>query len=820
VSVTAGASVRIVAACGWVFVQNGTVRFGEDSDLAPLVAGELAFLTDTDWLVAEQAADVRLLATGDLLEAGRLWPVLGTQGTRFLAAIDRRIERRDQQEAALLQRRVVEDERLVGVATSALSSVLSRSRAQASLASVVGDVPTLAAMRLVCGRLGLTVTAPPSAAGVGVVDAVEAIARASRLRTRVIRLPARWWKRDIGPMVGRRRDDSPVALMPRRRGYDIVDVVAGTVTRVDRDSAASLSPLASVVYRPLPEGATRGWRLLRFGLRGAGRELATFLWCGLVLALLGLFVPVLSGQVLGRFVPHGERTLIIDAGLVVIASGVVAAVFSAVQNLAVLRLEGRMSATIQAAVWDHLLALPVRFFSQYSVGDISLAATAVNAVRDALSGVATAAGLALMIGAANLVLLFFYSVQLALLVVGMVLVCIGVAAVAGRYEIRLQRELFERQRKLSAKVFQMLNGMAKLRVAAAEDRAFAQWAGDFTRVRAIGVRARQIQNTVTVVNAAITLPASLVIFVLVAQVVHLSTAAFLSFFAAYTLLLSSLLQFTGVAITVLSVVPLLDSVEPITTSEREVTEEKADPGELSGAIRFNHVSFQYSDDGPKLIDDVSFSIRAGEFVAVVGPTGCGKSTLVRLLLGFEQPTSGSVMFDGLDLGRLDVTAVRRQCGVVLQHGSLLAGDIKTNIIGNGLFTEDDAWQAARLAGLAEDIEAMPMKMYTMLSEGASTLSGGQRQRLMIARALVSRPRIVILDEATSALDNPTQAAVAESTRQLHATRIVIAHRLSTILHADRIIVLDAGRIVQQGSYDELMQDGDGMFARLVRRQIA
>jgi ABC-type bacteriocin/lantibiotic exporter with double-glycine peptidase domain len=217
---------------------------------------------------------------------------------------------------------------------------------------------------------------------------------------------------------------------------------------------------------------------------------------------------------------------------------------------------------------------------------------------------------------------------------------------------------------------------------------------------------------------------------------------------------------------------------------------------------------------------VSFNIRAGEFVAIVGPTGCGKSTLVRLLLGFERPASGSVEYDGVDLGRIDVTAVRRQCGVVLQSGAPLAGDIKTNIVGNGLFTDEDAWEAARLAGFDQDIEAMPMKMYTMLSEGASTLSGGQRQRLMIARALVSRPRLLILDEATSALDNPTQAIVAESTRQLHASRIVIAHRLSTIIHADRIVVLEAGRIIQEGTYDDLMQDEEGLFARLVRRQVA
>ena len=822
VSAAAGQALRSVASCGWVVVQNGSVRVGEDTAMPPMRPGQLAFLTDQDWLVADAPSDARLLTTSDLLTAERLWPVLTEQGRRFLRSVDERIARSDRQERDLLHRRVADDGRLIGTTTATLAAVLARSRVSTSLAEVSGDPPAVAAMRLVCARLGLTVTVPQNPPGVGVeVDPVEAVARASQLRVRTIRLPDKWWKRDMGPMVGRlRRDDGRVALLPRRGGYDLVDTTTGEVARVDDTVVQRLVPLADIVYRPLPPNTTRPWQLLRFGLSGCRADVATFLWCGVFLALLGLFVPIVSGLILGEFVPRGQRSLIIDAGLLVIASAVVAAVFSAVQNLAVLRLEGRIAATVQAAIWDHMLSLPVRFFTQYSVGDLSLGAMAVNTARDALSGVATAATLSLMVGTANLVLLFFYSVPLALLVIALLLIAVVVAVVVGRYEIRLQRELFTRQRKLSAKVFQLLTGMSKLRVAAAEDRALAQWAGDFAKVRTLSVRARRLQNAVTIFNTGFALLCSVVIFVMVGEVVDISTASFLAFFAAYALLLGSLLQFTGVAITVLAIVPLIESTAAITSTPREVTEEKADPGELSGAVTFDHVSFRYAEDAPHVVDDVSFSIRAGEFVAVVGPTGCGKSTLVRLLLGFEQPTSGSVLYDGLDLGRLDVGAVRRQVGVVLQNGTLLAGDIKANIVGNGIYTEEDAWEAARLAGLDEDVDAMPMKMYTLLSEGGSTLSGGQRQRLMIARALVSRPRILILDEATSALDNPTEAVVAESTRQLHATRIVIAHRLSTIIFADRIIVLDAGRIVQQGTYDGLMQDEEGMFARLVRRQIA
>jgi len=245
----------------------------------------------------------------------------------------------------------------------------------------------------------------------------------------------------------------------------------------------------------------------------------------------------------------------------------------------------------------------------------------------------------------------------------------------------------------------------------------------------------------------------------------------------------------------------------------------ADPGDLSGQIGFSHVSFRYGADSPLVLDDVSFAVEPGEFVAIVGPTGCGKSTMLRLLLGFESPLTGSVLYDGQGLAELESAAVRRQCGVVLQNGALLAGDIKSNIIGSTSYTIDDAWAAARMAGIDGDIAAMPMGMHTILSEGTTTLSGGQRQRIMISRALVSRPRIILLDEATSALDNPTQKLVSESMRQLNATRIIIAHRLSSVADADRIIVLDHGRIVQQGTFEQLLADDTSLFAVLASQQL-
>jgi ABC-type bacteriocin/lantibiotic exporter with double-glycine peptidase domain len=266
-------------------------------------------------------------------------------------------------------------------------------------------------------------------------------------------------------------------------------------------------------------------------------------------------------------------------------------------------------------------------------------------------------------------------------------------------------------------------------------------------------------------------------------------------------------------------VPIYERLKPILQTLPEVDEQKTYPGELSGSIEVNHVSFRYDKDGPPILDDVTFSVKSGEFVALVGPSGSGKSTLLRHLLGFESPDSGAIYYDGLALTEVDLRAVRQQIGVVLQHSQVMTGSILDNIVGASNLPVEEAWDAARRAGIADDIKQMPMGMQTYISEGGSTFSGGQRQRLLIARALVTRPRIIFFDEATSALDDQSQAMVTDSLKRLDATRIVIAHRLSTVVDADHILVLKRGKVVESGTYQELMALG-GVFAELAQRQLA
>jgi ATP-binding cassette subfamily C protein len=334
----------------------------------------------------------------------------------------------------------------------------------------------------------------------------------------------------------------------------------------------------------------------------------------------------------------------------------------------------------------------------------------------------------------------------------------------------------------------------------------------------------KVGNRLEVFNAAFPILATAGIFYYTAELMKdpkitpLTTGDFLAFNAAFGQFLTAMLQLSSSIVGVLNIVPLYERAKPIFQTLPEVDQGKSDPGELKGNIELNHIAFRYRPDAPLVLRDLSLSIKAGQFVAFVGSSGCGKSTLFRLLLGFERPESGAIYYDGQDLAGLDIGSVRRQMGVVLQNGRLLSGDIFTNIIGSAPLTLDDAWQAAEMAGLAEDIKGMPMGMHTVISEGGGGLSGGQRQRLLIARAIVGRPRLLLFDEATSALDNQTQAIVGQSLEKLQATRIVIAHRLSTILNADKIFVFDKGVVVQSGNYEELMAQ-EGLFAELAKRQI-
>ncbi|WP_042383626.1 NHLP bacteriocin export ABC transporter permease/ATPase subunit [Streptacidiphilus melanogenes] len=765
---------------------------------------------------------------GDLFVDPAAWQQLVDQQSRLLFALDRWIDQLE---------RAFEDRAEAGVkagdaararADQALLTSLQRAGRDGSTPAAAGGGPglddvTLAACRIVGAAAGITITTPTGGGTASDrLSPIERIAVASRFRTRQVRLQGRWWRQDAGPLLGfRSASGTPVALLWRRGGYESVDPLGERRTRIREENADQFEPYAVLCYRPLPEKPLSAWRLLRFSVRGTRPDLHRLVVSGLVAVVLGTLVPIATGQVLGDYVPNAETDLIVQTSLAIVATTVVSAAFMLMENLSILRLEGRVEATLQPAIWDRLLRLPTRFFAGRSTGELASAAMGISAIRRLLSGVSTVVVQAGTVGLVNLVLLLCYSVPLALAAVGMLVVIAAVFLALGLWQVRWQRRLTVLSNKLNNQAFQTLRGLPKLRVAAAGDFAYAAWAGEFARSREMQRRVGRIKNLITVCNAVYLPVCMLTMFMLLAGPARgsISASSFLTFSTSVTMVLTAVTQLTGSLLSVVSALPLFEQIKPVLEEVPEVRGGSAVPGPLSGGIEARDLSFRYTENGPLVLDDVSFRIEPGEFVAVVGASGSGKSTLLRLLIGFDRPGSGAVLFDGQDLASLDQAAVRRQCGVVLQHAQPFNGSILDCIRGTEPHSMEEVWEAAAMAGLADDIKAMPMGLHTVLSDGGGTVSGGQRQRLMIAQALVRRPRILLFDEATSALDNETQRIVIESTRRLHATRVVIAHRLSTVLDADRVLVMAGGRIVQQGPPAALLADTSGPFHQLARRQM-
>jgi NHLM bacteriocin system ABC transporter ATP-binding protein len=764
--------------------------------------------------------------SADLFVDGDMWQRMVDQQTRLLLALDRWIERLERDHENRTAAGIKAGEAVQARADQALLASIDKpgsGEVVAESGGRTGDDGTLAACRLVAAAAGVTVSAP---LGGGAeherMSPVERVAVSSRLRTRAVGLTGRWWRENSGPLVGHRAaSGAPVALLWRRGGYEAVTPATGRRSRITAANAAEFAPRAVMFYRPLPEEPLSARQLLRFTMRGTGADLRNLILGGLVAVVLGALVPIATGRVLGNYVPNAENSLIVQTSLALVATSVVSTAFMLLQNTAILRVEGRVEATLQPAVWDRLLRLPTKFFAERSTGELASAAMGISAIRRVLSGISSVVVQAGAVGAVNLVLLLWYSVPLALTAIAMLVVVAVVFTALGLAELRWQRRLIALGNKLNNRAFQTLRGLPKLRVAAAENFAYAAWAGEFARSREMQQRAGRLKNVITVFNVVCLPFCTLIMFILLAGPARgtLSPGSFLTFNTAVTMLLTSVTQLTGALISAASILPLYEQVKPILDEVPEVRGGSTPPGVLSGAIEAKNLSFRYADDAPLVLDNVSFQVRPGEFTAIVGASGCGKSTLLRLLIGFDRPVSGAVLYDGQDLSALDQSALRRQCGVVLQNAQPFTGSILDCIRGTGTFTLEEAWEAAELAGLAEDIKHMPMGMHTVLSDGGGAISGGQRQRLMIAQALIRRPRILFFDEATSALDNETQRVVIESTRKLQATRVVIAHRLSTIMDADQVITMADGHVVQQGSPAELLADTGGLFHELVRRQL-
>jgi len=705
-----------------------------------------------------------------------------------------------------------------------LSQLAAVAQADGHAPTAAASLPMLAAILAVAEAAGISIVIPRNLDPAWDRDKIlRAVERSSHIHSRKVLLESRWWTKDCGPILAFSADTGePVALRYRTGNYYCLKPL-GASRLMNASLASTLEPFGYSFYRPFPADVHRPWDIVRFSMRALDRDLLILMVAAISGALLAMFTPIATSVLMDSAIPDANRSLLLQMGLGLLATAIGKSLFDMIEVFVSTRVTTVTNSVTQAAVWDRLLKLRPSFLRQYSTGDLTSRAMAISTIFRRLSDTSLRAVFGGFVSLLNLGLMFFYSPMLALigLIAGVLIA--GITQVSGVAMLRRLRPLQMLEGKIFGLSVQLINGIAKLRVSGTERFAFAYWGKRYAEQQKLNFAVQRIRDWVGALNQTIPVLAIAVVFFVAGNKLQnansgLTAGSFLAFSSAFGVFIGSLTYLSNTGVDMLNDLNLWKRSEPILAAEPEMDPSKSLPGTLQGKIEISHVTFRYQNSGRLTLEDVNLVAEPGQFVAIVGPSGSGKSTLLRLLLGFETPISGHIQYDGQDLDGLDLLSVRRQLGVVLQSSNLLGGSVFQNIASGAAISFDQAWEAVRMAGLEDDIQALPMGMHTFLSEGGTNISVGQRQRLLIARALVFKPNILLFDEATSALDNRAQAIVSQSLESLCVTRLVIAHRLSTIRNADRIYVMENGRVVEDGTYAQLAT-GQGLFARMMSRQM-
>ncbi|WP_051650297.1 NHLP bacteriocin export ABC transporter permease/ATPase subunit [Selenomonas sp. AB3002] len=757
-------------------------------------------------------------------------------GTRFQAQdelLSQRMERRAQKERRIVDETIADllDEEVVPEAEESGS---------------VKFETAVFLVRAAAKALGMSAAdihiAPEMVQRLDQLSLIRRLTKKGGMELRLVKLQKDWHTGDSGVMIGYYGDKAePVLLKPvTPESYLLVTRENPGGIPVTEEVAARLSQDAMLFYAGLPARVLSRLDLFKFMLRQNWRtDAKTIVAVSLLAGLIPIITPIITETMFSDIIPILDRKGLATVTQVAMVAGFTTAALTAVRSVAILRFAQKGSMAAEAAMLSRLLSLPVGFFRKLSSGEMVARVTGLSLIQTFLTGETVGVIFSFLCSFWSLGLMCWYSLKLTAVAVAVWLVYLLLSFLILSKLVRAERLKTTATNQTSGILAQIFTGLVKFRVKGAESQAYRLWGRKFAEEWRANYAARWQKNYGTILAAVQPILLALLVYYvalkelaagsgstaagaaasLFAADEPMTVAKFLAFQSAYTAFNTSLAAVIPVIEQMSVILPLLENLKPILETAPESGEEKVEADVLSGALEVKNLTFAYREDTPNVLNDVSFRIAAGEHVAIVGRSGCGKSTLIRLLLGFESPKSGAVYYDGQDLSELDLPSVRCQLGVVLQNGQLMTGDIFHNIIGTNDLTLDDAWAAAEAAGVADDIREMPMQMNTVVSEGSTNISGGQRQRILIARALAMKPAIIICDEATSALDNRTQAIVTKSLDRLKTTRIVVAHRLSTIRHADRIIVLEGGRIAESGTFEELTAKG-GLFASFVKRQVA
>ena len=651
-------------------------------------------------------------------------------------------------------------------------------------------------------------------------EQLEYLMRPYGIMRRSVILESGWYKDAIGAMLGIRKDNGTVvALIPSGfSGYEYFDLESGKYIKVKKSNEDLFEDEAIAFYKPFPlKSITIKDLIVYIAQVLSVSDYVAIALATLAVSLLGMLTPKINNILFSVVVTSGSVRLLVGIAIFAICLSLTSLIISSVKSLISARINTKLSISIEAATMMRLMSLPADFFKNYSSGELQERAGNISSLCDMLVSTILNTGMTSVFSLIYIYQIFVYAPGLVIPSLIITFITIIFFVVSALMQMKISVKQMELGGKESGMTYALISGVQKIKLAGAEKRAFARWANLYAERISYSYNPPAFLKLNPVISSAISLTGTLVMYYMAVKT-GVSVAEYYAFNTAYGMVSGAFMSLSSIALTFAQIKPILERVKPLLDAKPEISEGKQVITRLSGAVEMNNVSFRYNESMPNVIDNLSLKIRPGQYVAIVGKTGCGKSTLMRLLLGFEKADRGAIYYDGKDINSLDLKSLRRKIGSVMQNGKLLQGDIYSNItISAPWLTMDEAFEAAEKAGIAEDIRRMPMGMHTMISEGSGGISGGQRQRLMIARAIAPKPKILMFDEATSALDNITQRQVCEALDAMKCTRIVIAHRLSTIKQCDRIIVLDGGHIVEDGTYRELI-DNKGYFYELVERQ--
>lgn len=642
----------------------------------------------------------------------------------------------------------------------------------------------------------------------------------SSLYYRRVQLTGTWWNEESVSMAAFLEESGePVALIyDRHEGYKVYMPKENIFLNLTPELVKQISVTAFCLYPQLPSAKLKLKEIVIFSLRTLRPAFITLLVIGIIDSIVGLAQPYLTGIIFNSVIPHADMFQLFQIAVILTTAAITTTMFGLTRSFAMLRIKTVTDYNLQAAIVGRLLRLPLPFFKRYSTGDLAQRVMGVESMREILADNVTSTVLSMFLALPNLLLMCWYSWKLALCGLAALLVFMIIISVVGAINCFNMKNQMKVSGELSGLILQVITGISKIRHSISENRAFIKWAAKFEEETHWHIRTIKNGNIIMVFNAFYPPFISMVFFYLVGETWKgtLNIGDYLSFTSAFTAFMAAVTGFAGIVPSLITLIPLYQRLEPMLNELPESDDSLKSPGELDGRVELKHIYYRYNPSMPLVVHDLNISAEPGEFIAVVGPSGAGKSTIIRMLLGFESPEGGGIYYGDRDISAVNKRELRKQIGSVLQSDGLIEGSIYQNISGASNMSMDDAMEAARMAGCDKDIEKMPMGMHTLV--GNTTVSGGQKQRILIARALAKRPRIIIFDEATSAVDNETQAHISDSLRKLNATRIIVAHRLSTIKHADRIYVLEKGRVVQTGNFQELIKS-PGLFKTLAGRQM-